>query len=82
MGYGRIVAFLILFRAAGAQTVVVHPKLIHDVLVNPGMGIQTFQRFNGDALNAAITPMDASAARSSAASRPGFWPSGGADSPT
>jgi hypothetical protein len=48
------VALLILFRAAGAQTVVVHPKLIHDVLVNPGMGIQTFQRFNGDALNAGV----------------------------
>jgi len=48
------VALLILFSAAGAQTVVVHPKLIHDVLVNPGMGIQTFQRFNGDALNAGV----------------------------
>jgi hypothetical protein len=52
LGYGRIVAVLILFGAAGAQTVVVHPKLIHDVLVNPGMGIQAFQRFNGDSLNA------------------------------
>ena len=40
--------------AAAAQTVVVHPKLIHDVLVNPGMGIQTFQRFNGNALNSAL----------------------------
>ena len=40
--------------AAAAQTVVAHPKLIHDVLVNPGMGIQTFQRYNGDALNSAL----------------------------
>lgn len=29
---------------------VVRPVEIHDVLVNPGMGIQTFQRFNGEAL--------------------------------
>ncbi|MGA2590244.1 MAG: DUF4832 domain-containing protein [Bryobacteraceae bacterium] len=43
---------LLLFVATGLpQTVVVHPKLIGDVLVNPGMGIQTFQRFNGDPLN-------------------------------
>ena len=47
----RLFAFL-LFAAAGlAQTVIVHPKLIHDVLVNPGMGIQTFQRFQGNPLN-------------------------------
>lgn len=32
--------------------VVIHPKRIDDILVNPGMGIQTFQRFNGDPLNA------------------------------
>ena len=37
--------------AAAQETVVVRPKEIHDVLVNPGMGIQTFQRFNGDAIN-------------------------------
>ncbi|MGO8789714.1 MAG: DUF4832 domain-containing protein [Terriglobia bacterium] len=38
---------------AGAQneTTVVRPKEISDVLVNPGMGIETFQRFNGDATN-------------------------------
>lgn len=30
--------------------VVVRPQEIDDVLVNPGMGIQTFQRFNGQAL--------------------------------
>ena len=33
-------------------TVIIRPVEIHDVLVNPGMGIQTFQRFNGDAINA------------------------------
>ena len=30
---------------------VVRPTEIDDVIVNPGMGIQTFQRFNGDAIN-------------------------------
>src|SRR5262249_14764188 len=33
------------------NVVVVRPKEIHDVLVNPGMGITTFQRFNGQELN-------------------------------
>ena len=33
------------------ETVIIRPKEIGDVLVNPGMGIQTFQRFNGDPLN-------------------------------
>ena len=32
-------------------TVIVRPRQIGDVLVNPGMGIQTFQRFNGEAIN-------------------------------
>ena len=36
---------------AQGETVVVRPVEIDDVLVNPGMGIQTFQRFNGDPLN-------------------------------
>ena len=35
---------------AWGQTTVLHPARIDDVLVNPGMGIQTFQRFNGDAI--------------------------------
>jgi Domain of unknown function (DUF4832) len=36
-----------------AQTndVVIRPTEIDTVLVNPGMGVETFQRFNGDALN-------------------------------
>lgn len=34
-----------------AQEVIVRPKEIDDVLVNPGIGFMTFQRFNGDELN-------------------------------
>jgi len=43
------------FSAALAQgpNVVVRPVEIDDVLVNPGMGIQTFQRFRGDPINPA-----------------------------
>ena len=40
--------------SAQQTTVVVKPVEIHDVLVNPGIGFMTFQRFNGDALNAGI----------------------------
>jgi hypothetical protein len=36
---------------AQKDTVVVRPVETDDVLVNPGMGITTFQRFNGQALN-------------------------------
>src|SRR2546423_15348806 len=36
---------------AQSDIVVVRPKEIHDVLVNPGMGITTFQRFSGQATN-------------------------------
>ena len=35
------------------KTVKVRPKEIDDVLTNPGIGFMTFQRFNGDELNAA-----------------------------
>jgi hypothetical protein len=43
---------VLLCGAVSAQraTTIVRPVEIHDVLVNPGMGIQTFQRFNGEAL--------------------------------
>ena len=34
-----------------SNVVVVRPKAIHDLLVNPGMGITTFQRFNGQEPN-------------------------------
>src|SRR5215510_595290 len=37
--------------AQDRNVVVVRPKEIHDVLVNPGMGITTFQRFNGQEPN-------------------------------
>nr|MDD6335212.1 beta-galactosidase [bacterium] len=30
----------------------VYPKVIHDVLYNPGMGFQTMQNYDGDALRA------------------------------
>ena len=42
-----------LCRVADAQgeAVVVRPAESDEVLVNPGMGIQTFQRFNGQPLN-------------------------------
>lgn len=36
---------------AAQQTVIARPKEIDDVLVNPGIGFMTFQRFNGDKLN-------------------------------
>ena len=37
--------------ASGQETVIVRPKEIDDVLMNPGIGFMTFQRFNGDSLN-------------------------------
>ncbi|MGE5645757.1 MAG: DUF4832 domain-containing protein [Acidobacteriota bacterium] len=39
---------------AQSGTVVVRPVESDKILVNPGMGIQTFQRFNGDAINPGI----------------------------
>lgn len=50
---------LLLFAAtiqgyAQKDSVVVRPVAINDVLVNPGMGITTFQRFNGQELNPAF----------------------------
>jgi hypothetical protein len=35
----------------GADIITVRPREIDDVLVNPGIGFTTFQRFNGDRLN-------------------------------
>src|ERR1035437_9578725 len=35
-------------------TTIVRPVETQEVLVNPGMGIQTFQRYNGDARNAGV----------------------------
>ncbi len=39
--------------AFAQETVIVRPKEIDDILLNPGIGFMTFQRFNGDDLNAA-----------------------------
>src|SRR5690348_12850126 len=49
-------AIILALAAASAPCaeVIVRPVEIHDVLVNPGMGIQTFQRYNGDALNPGV----------------------------
>ncbi|AZS15611.1 hypothetical protein [Paenibacillus lutimineralis] len=33
------------------KVIVTRPKVIDDVLINPGIGFMTFQRFNGDKLN-------------------------------
>ena len=49
-----IAGLLILSSAALTAPVVVRPVEIHDVLINPGMGIQTFQRYNGDTLNSGV----------------------------
>jgi len=40
---------------AQQNTVVIRPVEIQDILVNPGMGITTFQRFNGQTLNPPLT---------------------------
>ena len=69
---------LIIATAAGAfaqtETVVVRPLETQEVLVNPGTGIQTFQRFNGQALNSGLTWSEAgpTAKLSDAANKPDF----------
>src|SRR6184192_2251529 len=49
---------VILFRTLAAvqteQTIVIRPTEIDDILVNPGMGIETFNRFSGQALNSFV----------------------------
>ena len=37
--------------ALAQETITVRPQEIDDVLINPGIGFMTFQRFNGDKLN-------------------------------
>lgn len=57
MGFCRLVAALSMVAwtsAVCAQTTVVHPARINEVLLNPGMGIQTFQRYNGDPVNRGV----------------------------
>jgi hypothetical protein len=49
-----LTACILLLAAApvpAQDTVVIRPREIDDVLVNPGIGFMTFQRFNGDKLN-------------------------------
>src|SRR5579864_6062492 len=41
--------------ASAAQNTVIRPTEIDDILVNPGMGIETFNRFSGQALNEGVT---------------------------
>jgi hypothetical protein len=36
------------------ETVIARPRVIDDVLVNPGIGFMTFQRFNGDTMNQGV----------------------------
>src|SRR3954447_13839952 len=43
--------YLTAVAALGQKTVIVRPVEIDEVLVNPEMGIQTFQRSNGDPIN-------------------------------
>ncbi len=52
MKFGIFILLVISMTAvyADEDTVVVRPKEIDDVLVNPGMGFTTFKRFNGDPL--------------------------------
>jgi hypothetical protein len=50
----RTLVLLLCLGAAAArsqQPIVVRPAEIDDILVNPGIGFMTFQRFNGDQLN-------------------------------
>jgi hypothetical protein len=61
---------------ADRATIVVRPREIQDVLVNPGMGIQTFQRFAGQALNTGLQwseegPLARAATAAKAAEFPG-----------
>ncbi len=54
--------------------VVVRPQEIDTVLVNPGIGVETFQRFNGDPLNAGLRWSEAgpTTAVNSGAEKPDF----------
>jgi hypothetical protein len=51
-GVSIIVCLLAGYAAIAQNIVRVYPKEINDVLNNPGIGFTTFQRFNGDTLNA------------------------------
>ncbi|PYX12093.1 MAG: DUF4832 domain-containing protein, partial [Acidobacteria bacterium] len=46
-----VFVFLSCLSYAQRDTVIVRPEPINDVLINPNMGITTFNRFNGQATN-------------------------------
>jgi len=48
---GIITVFLFAGSVTAQEMLIVRPAEIDDVLVNPGIGFTTFQRFNGDSLN-------------------------------
>ena len=50
-----ILVFFISLNAYSQQITRILPKEIDDVLINPGIGFTTFQRFNGDSLNNGLT---------------------------
>lgn len=60
--------------SAFAEKIIIRPKEIKGVLVNPGMGITTFQRYNGDPLNAGLKWSEAgpTAALEKPAQKPDF----------
>jgi hypothetical protein len=53
LGFGLLLSGLLFSGTAGfgQRTLTVRPAEIDDVLINPGIGFMTFQRFNGDELN-------------------------------
>ncbi|RJP19062.1 MAG: DUF4832 domain-containing protein [Candidatus Omnitrophota bacterium] len=48
---GLILSMTVCLTAIPQETITVRPAEIDDVLINPGIGFMTFQRFNGDKLN-------------------------------
>jgi len=51
LGFGLCATLPLIGQQSGPEMVVVKPKPFDGVLVNPGIGFTTFQRFNGDTLN-------------------------------
>ncbi len=69
-----VMLLAIAMQALAQRNTVIRPVEIDDVLVNPEMGIQTFQRVNGDAINAGMRWSEAGpqARPSEAAQKPEF----------
>lgn len=51
---GGLLFLTVPLTSLAGDVVTVRPKEIDEVLVNPGVGFMTFQRFNGDSLNAGL----------------------------